>query len=128
VNGNRSLRIYIAGPYTADTPERIRRNVNVALDAAITLYFKGHFPFVPHLTHFVDERGKETGRRLAWEDYIRWDTAWLEVSDALLYLGSSRGADIELEEAKRRGKRIFYSLQEIPSVPMPDATKAAGGP
>ena len=124
---NQPLRIYVAGPYTAPSVEHLRRNVNVALDVSIALYFKGHFPFIPHLTHFVDERAAETGHHLTWEDYIRWDTAWLEASDALLYLGSSRGADLELETAKRLGKRIFYSLDEIPSVPIDGASKAAGG-
>jgi hypothetical protein len=109
------LRIYVAGPYTAETPERIRRNVNVAMDVAIALYSRGHFPFVPHLTHFVDERARETGHTLAWDDYIRWDTAWLEVCDALLFLGSSRGADYELAVAKRLGKQVFYSLDEVPA-------------
>jgi hypothetical protein len=108
------LKVYIAGPYTAQTEEQMVTNVNAAIDASFIIYSRGHFPYIPHLTHFIDQRAKEVGFRLEWEDYIRWDLVWLEGCDALLYLGSSRGADMELEAAKKAGKKIFYSLSEIP--------------
>lgn len=108
------LKIYVAGPYTAPTAGRRLSNVNAAIDAGIALFFKGHFPHVPHLTHFVDERANETGARLSWEDYIRWDMPWVAACDALLYLSGSRGADLELEAAKAAGKLIFYSVDEVP--------------
>ncbi|HEX8458366.1 MAG TPA: DUF4406 domain-containing protein [Pyrinomonadaceae bacterium] len=108
------LKIYIAGPYTAETAEQRLANVNVAIDAGLAVYFKGHFPYVPHLTHFVDERANDTGLTMKWEDYIRWDLPWVRACDALLYLRSSRGADLELQAAKDTGKAIFYSIEEIP--------------
>lgn len=111
-----SLKIYIAGPYTADTEEQIRENVNAAIDEAFIIFSKGHFPYVPHLTHFIDQRAKETGVNIGWEDYIKWDMVWVEICDALLYLRSSRGANLELQAAKEWGKKIFYSLDEIPWV------------
>jgi hypothetical protein len=110
------LRIYIAGPYTAETAERMVSNVNAAIDASFIIYSRGHFPYIPHLTHFIDQRAKEVGFKLEWEDYIRWDLVWLEHCDALLYLSGSRGADLELKAAKKAGKQIFYSLDEIPSI------------
>lgn len=109
------LKIYIAGPYTAETEEQRLKNVQAAIDASFTIFFKGHFPYVPHLTHFVDLRANEVGHNLTWEDYIRWDMPWVEVCDALLYLKSSRGADLELHHAKTLGKQIFFSVDEIPS-------------
>lgn len=112
----KSLKIYIAGAYTAATEEQIRTNVHAAIDAAFVVLSKGHFPYVPHLTHFVDQRAKETGVNLKWEDYIRWDMVWVEQCDAMLYLSSSRGADLELRAAKEWGKKIFYSLDEIPRI------------
>ena len=110
----RPLRIYIAGPYSAPSEEERKRNVDVAVDAGLRLLKKGHFPFIPHLTHFVDLRAIETGSQLEWEDYINWDLGWLEASDALLLLGRSRGADIECGRAKELGKVIFNSIEEIP--------------
>jgi hypothetical protein len=107
------MRIYIAGPYTADTTDGKLENTNKAIDIGIQLYKKGHFPYIPHLTHWVDVRAEQTNIDLMWEDYIKWDLEWLDLCDALLYIGKSKGADIELEFAKKKGKIIFYSLDEI---------------
>jgi hypothetical protein len=110
----RPLRIYIAGPYSAPTAAARLANVTAAIDAAFVLLAKGHFPFIPHLTHFVDERAIERQIPLDWEDYIRWDLAWLRQCEAFLYLGSSRGADIELQVAKDLGLMLFHSIEEVP--------------
>jgi hypothetical protein len=53
---------------------------------------------------------------LPWADYLAWDLEWLAVCDALLYLASSPGADLELRWAQDLGKVIFRSVVEIPSV------------
>ncbi len=110
------LLIYVAGPYSGATRQQIDRNVNCAIDAGVEIYLKGHFPYVPHLTDLVDRRAKETGKELTWEDFIRWDMPWLRVCDALLYLASSKGADLELGEAKKLGKQIFYSVDDLPLI------------
>ena len=112
----KKLKIYIAGPYTAHTKDEVVANVKAAIDAGLELFARGHFPYVPHLTHYVDERANELGVALAWEDYIKWDLPWLEVCDALLYLRKSRGADLELEEAKKMGKQIFFTTKDVPRV------------
>lgn len=111
----RSLRIYVCGPYTADSEEQVIQNVMRAIDAGLALWKKGHYPYIPHLTHFVDLRAKELGLEIRWEDYIEWDKVWLELCDALLFLGDSRGAMMELDYAKKLGKIIYYSIEEIPN-------------
>ena len=110
------LKIYIAGPYTHKENKRKELNVSIAVDSAIKIFKKGHFPYTPHLTHFIDKRTKEIGVNLTWDDYMEWHDPWLIVSDAFLYLGSSEGADLELKKAKKLGKKIFYSINEIPFV------------
>jgi len=110
------LKIYIAGPYSADTEHLRVRNVNIAIDAAFQLFSKGHYPYIPHLTHFIDLRANEIGHFLSWEDYIKWDLPWVGVCDALLYLRPSRGADLELQRALQLGKPVFYSVDEVPDV------------
>ena len=110
------MRIYVAGPYSAESEAQIVANVKAAVDAGITLFRKGHSPYIPHLTHYVDLRAKEVGTSLEWADYIRWDMPWLRLCDAVLCLGESVGVKIELAEARRIGKRIFLSLEEIPFV------------
>ena len=111
---NNSLNIYIAAPYSADTKEKRKKNVETVIDAALVLFKKGHFPYIPHLTHWVDKRAKETKVVMEWEDYMKWHKPWLEACDAFLYLGSSKGTDLELQVAKDLGKIIFYSIDEIP--------------
>ena len=110
------LLIYVAGPYSGATRPEIEKNVNSAIDAGVETYLKGHFPYVPHLTDLVDRRAKETGNDLTWEDFIRWDMPWLKVCDALLYLAPSKGADLELGVAKKLGKQIFYSVDDLPPI------------
>jgi len=68
------------------------------------------------LTHWVDKRAVVINMPLRWDDYINWDMEWLKLCDALLYLGKSKGADMELNAAKKSGKKIFYSLSEIPTI------------
>jgi len=113
---NKCLKIYVAGPYTTNDEAQIDLNVRRTIDIGLALWKKGHFPYIPHLTHFVDLRARETGVKMKWEDYIEWDRAWLELCDALLFIGSSKGANIELEYAKKLGKTIYYDVRSIPSV------------
>ena len=105
-----TLRIYVAGPYGASTSEQIKANISRANEGALEIAKKGHIPFVPHTM------------LSGWEDEFRVERpvvtgicqAWLEACDAFVYLGSSPGADGELELAKRLGLRIFHSLDEVP--------------
>lgn len=108
------MRIYIAGPYTAKNYNGHEANTLRAIDAGIAVFRKGHVPYVPHLTHYVDLRAKQAGIKMTWNDYIKWDLPWLDLCDALLYLDKSKGADLELRRAQKLNKRIFYSLTEIP--------------
>lgn len=109
------LLIYVAGPYTGSDRQEIDQNVNRAIDVGIEIFNKGHFPYVPHLTDLVDRRAREVGKEMHWEDFMAWDSPWLSVCDALIYIGKSRGADIELDKARRLGKTIFHSTSEIPT-------------
>ena len=115
----KQMRIYVAGPYTADTNDERVKNVRTAIDAAIALYQKGHAPYVPHLTHLIDERAKEVGIDITREDYVRrWDEPWLKVCDAFLLLADSPGAREELGVARNLGKQIFIGGSEVvPAVP-----------
>lgn len=106
------MLIYIAGPYSSDTPEAVLENVNTAIDAGVALAKMGHAPLIPHLNHWVAERHPEA---FSWDEYMDWDLALLEACDALLYLGSSPGANIELDAAIRHDMRVFRSLDEVPS-------------
>lgn len=111
------LKIYLAGPYTADSDDQLHSNVQRIIDIALSLYKKGHHPYVPHLTHYVDMRAKEIGISMSWDDYMKWDIPWINQCDAFLLVSNSKGASIELQEAKRLKKQIFYSASDIPEIP-----------
>lgn len=110
------MRIYVAGPYSAPSEREREMNTRRAIEAGLALFKLGHTPFIPHLTHYVDLHAHRTGVVMTWDDYIRLDLEWLDLCDALLYLGPSKGADLELQHALKRGKRVFRSLLEIESV------------
>jgi hypothetical protein len=109
------LKIYIASPYSANSAKGKRENVIKAIDAGLALWKKGHSPYIPHLTHFIDHRAKMTNIPMKWEDYIEWDKTWLQACDAILYLGESKGTEIELSLAKKLGKIIFFSINSVPN-------------
>lgn len=115
------LKIYVAGPYSAETMAGMERNTRAAMDAGLYLFQLGHHPFIPHLTHYLDLRAKELCIAIGWERYMAFDSVWLELCDALLYLGPSRGADLELQQARNLGLIIYTDLEQVP-----DATGGAG--
>jgi hypothetical protein len=109
------LKIYIAGPYTKGD---VALNVRNAVYAGNLVAHFGHFPFIPHLSHFWHMLTPH-------EDIEFWykqDIEWLKVCDALLRIeGESKGADEEERIAREMGIPIYYSVFEIPR--MTDAEK-----
>ncbi len=100
------MRIYIAAPYSkGDTALNIR-NVILAADKLLEL---GHIPFVPHLTHFWHYISPKS-----WDVWLKIDRDWLDVCDAVLRLpGESKGADMEVAEAKRLCMLIYYDIDDL---------------
>ena len=100
------MRIYIASPYSkGDRLLNIRR----AIEAGDKLFEMGHLPYIPHLLpfwHYVSPKPENT-----WMEMGR---QWLECCDAVLRLdGESKGADLEVEYAKKLGKKVYYSLHQV---------------
>lgn len=115
------MRIYVAGPYSADSRRQRVMNVNAAIDAAIEIIALGHYPYVPHLTHYIDERNNSNPERarivLGYEDFMRMDYEWLKACEGFVQIGRSPGADREREAAVglRSHIIIFPSLADIPA-------------
>lgn len=99
-------KVYVAGPYTSGDPAI---NTRQAMLAGHALMEAGHFPFVPHLFHFM--------HLLIPQPYEVWtaqDFAWLPVCDALIRLpGESRGADAEVKAAEELRIPVYYSVEEF---------------
>ncbi len=115
------MMILIAGPYrsgTNDDPVLIQKNLDNLEAMALPIFRKGHVPMIGEwvalpLTHLAGS--KEMGDEV-WNE-IQYPAAHrlLEKCDAVLRIaGESKGADQDVEIAKQRGLKIFYSLQEIP--------------
>lgn len=108
-------RIYIAGPYTADSEEQKQANIKQARDAGAELYRKGWAPFIPHsMTADFEIEYPD----ISYEVYIETDTEWLHLCNAILMLpgsASSKGAVSELAEAIRWGLVEYYSLEDVPN-------------
>ena len=118
------LRIYIAGPYCAyestlhDAARITQHNTDKAIEIGNALIEKGHFIFVPHISHYIHTHYS------CKSDYGKWwyeeDNTFLEHwANALYYISSSYGADLELALAKKKGFKIFYSIDEVPKVDIP---------
>ena len=97
-------RVYISGPYSSD-PEK---GTAEALRVGTIIYANGHFPFIPHLSHFWHQR-----HPMVYERWLEYDLEWLEACDALVRLpGESKGADREVARAKELGMEV-YTLAEF---------------
>lgn len=107
------MLIYVSCPYSAETHEQRQDNTERAIAGGIRLMLKGHSPLIPTLMHYVDEIAIKNNIEFTWDDYMRICLDMLEKCDAILYMGSSKGCDIELDFAKEKGIPVFYSVEEI---------------
>ena len=100
---------YIAGPYTADTPEQINANVTAAIDVQAKLMARGCAVFCPHANY---------GHGLAAVDYdavMAMCFTHLENADVVVLLPGwkkSQGACREHGFAAALHKRVFSWASE----------------
>ena len=100
----RPLKVYVAGPYTAE-PDQCTADA-IAVGGAVL--DAGHAPLVPHLHHYWQTCH---GRR-HYEDWMRIDLAWIVAADVVIRMpGQSAGADRETELARAHGIPVI----ELPS-------------
>jgi hypothetical protein len=74
---------------------------------------KGGIPFIPHLTHFWHQQTPKE-----WEEWLVYDTYWLEVCDCLVWMGAdteSKGRDFERALAYSLGKTVYFEDQVLNS-------------
>ena len=116
------LRIYIAGPYLPincsihDAARVAQHNVDRAIEVAHALIERGHYPFIPHLSHYLHIH-HSCQRDYGGDFYYKYDNTFLDNwAEALFFIASSKGASAELERAKKRNLIIFYDLEEVECV------------
>ncbi len=116
------LRIYIAGPYCPrdcslhEAPVIAQRNVDKAIEVAMTLIDKGHYPFVPHLSHYLNIHYSRKTELLP-DFYYKYDITFLEYwATAFFFIAQSPGANFELVKATKMKLPIYTKLEDVPCV------------
>jgi hypothetical protein len=114
------MRVYVSGPISAETDEKILENVNIALDISIALIAKGHHPFTPHLSYWLEKRAIRTGvGKYTHEWWMEHDKYWVGVCDALFFIAPSPGANLERGWALDWGMPVYTCLEDVPSIAAP---------
>jgi len=112
------LIIYIAGKYNAPTTGEKLKNTHKAMDIGVEVYKMGHYPVIPHLTHWLEERMDYNGeppRQNEW--WYNFDNLIIPKCDALLKIskpGESKGADLEEQLAEKLGLKVYYNIHDLP--------------
>lgn len=118
------MLILIASPYRSGTnndPVLIEENMSKLEAVALPIFRKGHIPMIGEwvANHLI----KLAGSKKIGDDIfqaIQYPTAHrlLTKCDAVLRIeGDSEGADQDVKIAKSLGLKIFYNIEDIPSVP-----------
>jgi hypothetical protein len=116
-----SLMILVAGPYRSGTdgdPARIRANVDAMTSTALALYRRGHLPVMGEWFALpLIEAAEAAGDAGADEEIFHpIAEAVLARCDGCLRIGgASGGADRMVAAARRLGKAVFMSLDEVPA-------------
>lgn len=103
------LHIYVAGPFSADTPEERAENTRIASEVGIQLAKKGHLVHVPHqATAFMDGV-------MEYEYFMSLDLSIIALwADALFYVGPSPGADRERALAETLEMEVYERIEDVP--------------
>jgi hypothetical protein len=112
---NRMKKAYIAGPYTANSSERVDENVRRAEAAAWLYYLKGYAVHCPHAqTHCMHVRYNKENV-VTYDDWLKVDIVWLKECDVVVFLPgweNSKGAKMEHILAQALDKEIHYLTEE----------------
>ena len=97
-NGTKRLVAYVAGPYTAPTPEGIRSNIERAQQVALDCLREGLDPYTPHvMSHGIEETQSES-------EWLALGLRWLERCDVVVLCPGWRASRGTLAEVARAGE------------------------
>jgi len=111
---NQSPLVFVAGPYTADTPEETLANVRAAMAAGLTLRRYGFVPLIPHLLHFLHEYNNETGGpEILYEGWMAITLRYVLSADAIYIVAPSPGTNREVDLARAHNKPVYRTYREL---------------
>ena len=104
--------IGVAGPYSADTAEQRKRNLDAMNMAAARLLQKGHIPLIGvNAALPVVEMSDIKDRYKAIMDI---SLTVIDRCEALLLIAESPGANKERDLILSKGLPVFYNINDIP--------------
>jgi hypothetical protein len=114
--------ILVAGPYrsgTNDDPARIAQNVAAMTEASLRLFRAGHLPVMGewYALPLIEHAGStHVGDAVFNEIFHPVARRLVAKCDGCLRIGGpSAGADEMVALARKHGKAVYYSAEEIPS-------------
>jgi len=124
--------IYVAGPYRAKTPERVRMHISQAKATAVLLAEKGWYPVTPHLNTAEFE---QLAPWLTDQFYLDGTAELMSRCDAVCLVPGyefSEGTAEEIDIARKLGIPVYKSEidvpppgQNVPAIPHETVPKAA---
>jgi len=97
------------------------KNWEKIIDVAYKIALKGWGTEIPHHSLFTwNYIKKKHGLDLPHEFWMQQDSNKIQVCDALYFLSHSRGADMELQYALDHAMPVYYSVDNVPTVPIED--------
>ncbi len=116
-----TMMILIAGPYrsgTNDDPNLIQANVDAMMDVALSVFLRGHLPVLGewYALPLIEQAGSQTTGDDIFNDIFHPVARRLVpfCTGCLRIGGPSTGADDMVDTARKHGKSVFYSIDEIP--------------
>ena len=117
------LFILIAGPYrsnTGDDPAKIQQNLRTMTQAALKVFRMGHLPVLGEslALPLIGEAGSQRVGDAVFDEIFHPISRMLaQRVDAVLRVGGpSKGADEMVDIARRTGKRVFESFDDVPRI------------
>src|SRR4051794_35496427 len=105
------LWIMVAGPISAPDENTKANNLRLLNKAALEVSKKGHTPIIAHnLASPIRDVDASQERQ---ERYLSLCISLVERCDAILMVGRSPGADLEMNRFTTLGKKVFWKLSEI---------------
>ena len=107
------MLIAVAGPYSAETTEARKRNLDAMNRAAAEVLKLGHVPVigVNVALPVVEFPGTEHDR---YEAIMTISLAVVDKCDAILMIGESPGANRERDLIRAKGLPVYNSVSQIP--------------
>ena len=97
------------------------KNWEKIIDIAHKIAQKGWTLEIPHHSLFMWQYLKNNHDiNLPYEFWMQQDSGKIKVCQALFFVSHSKGADLELQYALDNDMKVYYNINEVPTVPVED--------